>query len=283
MSRESVSDDPLHYYWKALEDLKPLPLEEELELARRAKKGDREAYEKLIKSNLRYVVDVALREGWNSGVPLEDLISEGNLGLLKAFEKFDPDRGVRLISYADKWIKEAIIKFIRSYKPLSGMPHISKKDLQKITELYQELGREPTVEEIAERLGSSTKRVKRILDAVRTRFLNTEGKISEPGEGPSDTFIPIVATDSESIEKEYVRGKLEDLFEKVFASDILTEKEKIVLSEYFGIDGKPRKMAEIARKWGVSREYIRQIKESAINKIRKAFPEFQNLVDEHLV
>lgn len=283
MSRETVSDDPLHYYWKALEELKPLPLEEELELAKRAKKGDREAYEKLIKSNLRYVVDVALREGWSSGVPLEDLISEGNLGLLKAFEKFDPDRGVRLIAYADKWIKEAIIKFIRSYKPLSGMPHISKKDLQKITELYQELGREPTVEEIAERLGSSTKRVKRILNAVRTRFLNTEGRISEPGEGPSDTFIPLVATDSESIEKEYVRNKLEELFEKVFASDILTEKEKIVLSEYFGIDGKPKKMAEIARKWGVSREYIRQIKESAIKKIRKAFPEFQNLVDEHLV
>jgi len=163
------------------------------------------------------------------------------------------------------------------------MPHISKKDLQKITELYQELGREPTVEEIAERLGSSTKRVKRILNAVRTRFLNTEGRISEPGEGPSDTFIPLVATDSESIEKEYVRNKLEELFEKVFASDILTEKEKIVLSEYFGIDGKPKKMAEIARKWGVSREYIRQIKESAIKKIRKAFPEFQNLVDEHLV
>jgi len=283
MSRETVSDDPLHYYWKALEELKPLPLEEELELAKRAKKGDREAYEKLIKSNLRYVVDVALREGWSSGVPLEDLISEGNLGLLKAFEKFDPDRGVRLIAYADKWIKEAIIKFIRSYKPLSGMPHISKKDLQKITELYQELGREPTVEEIAERLGSSTKRVKRILNAVRTRFLNTEGRISEPGEGPSDTFIPLVATDSESIEKEYVRNKLEELFEKVFASDILTEKEKIVLSEYFGIDGKPKKMAEIARKWGVSREYIRQIKEFAIKKIRKAFPEFQNLVDEHLV
>jgi RNA polymerase primary sigma factor len=282
MSKETVSDDPLHYYWKALEELKPLPLEEELELARRAKRGDREAYEKVIKSNLRYVVDVALREGWSSGVPLEDLISEGNLGLLKAFEKFDPDRGVRLIAYADKWIKEAIIKFIRSYKPLSGMPHISRKDLQRITELYQELGREPTVEEIAERLGSSTKRVKRILDAVKTRFLNTEGKISEPGEGPSDTFIPLVATDSESIEKAYVRSKLNELFDRVFSSDILTEKEKIVLSEYFGIDGKPKKMAEVARKWGVSREYIRQIKESALRKVRKAFPEFQRLIDEHL-
>ena len=282
MSRESVSDDPLHYYWKELEDSKPLPLEEELELARRAKRGDREAYEKVIKSNLRYVVDVALREGWNSGVPLEDLISEGNLGLLKAFEKFDPDRGVRLIAYADKWIREAILKFIKSYKPLSGMPHIPKKDLQKITELYQELGREPTVEEIAERLGSSTKRVKRLLDAVRTRFLNTEGRISE-SEGPSDTFIPSVSTDGEAVEKEYVRDKLEELFERVFSSDVLTEKEKIVLSEYFGVNGKPKKMAEIARKWGVSREYIRQIKESALKKIREAFPEFQKLVDEHLV
>ncbi|NPA80203.1 MAG: sigma-70 family RNA polymerase sigma factor [Thermotogae bacterium] len=282
MSKERVPDDPLHYYWRALEKLKPLPLEEELELIRRAKKGDKEAKEKVILSNLRYVVDVALREGWNSGVPLEDLISEGNLGLLKAFEKFDPDKGVRLVSYADKWIREAILKFIRSYKPLSGMPHISRRDLQKITELYQDLGREPTVEEIAQKLGVSARKVKRILNAVKTRFYNTEGRISEADGESSDTFTPMVATDTDTINREYVRSKLEELMEEVLNSDILTEKEKIVLSEFFGIDGKPKKLAEIARKWGVSREYIRQLKESALKKIRKAFPEFQKFVDESL-
>ncbi len=283
MRRESVSDDPLHYYWKALEDLTPLPLEEELELAKRAKKGDREAFERVILSNLRYVVDVALREGWDSGVPLEDLISEGNLGLLKAFERYDPERGVRLISYADKWIREAILKFIRSYKPLSGMPHISRKDLQKITELYQELGREPTVEEIAKKLGTSTRRVKRILDAVKTRFLNTEGKISQDdGSVSYDEFLPFVATDSESVEKEYLKGKIGEILGKVFTSDVLSEKEKIVMSEFLGLDGRPKKMSEIARKWGVSREYIRQIKESALKKIKKEFPDFERLVEEYL-
>ncbi|NPB03270.1 MAG: sigma-70 family RNA polymerase sigma factor [Thermotogae bacterium] len=280
MSRVTVSDDPLHYYWKALEELKPLPLEEELELAKRAKKGDMKAKEKVILSNLRYVVDVALREGWNSGVPLEDLISEGNLGLLKAFEKYDPERGVRLISYADKWIREAILKFIRSYKPLSGMPHISNKDLQKITELYQELGREPTVEEIAKKLGTSKLRVKRILNAIRTRFYSTENR-SGDREDRSDTFSSLVATDGQTVEREYTRTRVHDLFEKVFKSDVLNEKEKIVLSEFLGLDGKPKSLAEIGRKWGVSREYIRQLKASALKKIRKAFPEFSHLVEEY--
>lgn len=253
-----------------LSDIQKYPLlsrAEENALSRLARDGDSAAREKLIRSNLRFVVSIAKKYAGN-GVPLEDLVNEGNLGLVKAAERFDPDRGYKFISYAVWWIRQAILHSLSEAPRMVRLPMnrvgLAQRAGRATRKLEQDLGRDPYLEEIARELAVSEHDVAEVMSFSRGH-VSLDEPLSGDGE---DAFV-------DQIPDENAESPDRPLLEQMLGRDLrraleqLTERERVILTSYFGLDGsEPLTLEEIGRRLGYTRERIRQVKEQAIEKLR---------------
>jgi len=254
-----------------LRDIAQFPLltrEEEVKLARRIHKGDQEARAEMVRANLRLVVKIA-RDYANYGLPLLDLISEGNIGLMKAVERFDPKKGGKLSTYAAWWIKQSIKRALANQGKTIRLPvHLVDK-ISKIrrvsTQMTEELGREPTDDELAEEIGLSAAKVS-ALKAAAVRPTSLDAPI---GEDDSTEFGEIVGDEEAADPFEMLRDK--DLRDEVGdLLDLLDDRERRIINSRFGLDGyKPKTLEEVGEKFGVTRERIRQLQNIALRKLRK--------------
>jgi RNA polymerase primary sigma factor len=253
-----------------LRDISIYPLitrEDEVDLAQRIRLGEQEALDKLVRSNLRFVVSVA-KKYQNQGVSLSDLINEGNLGLIRAAHKFDETKGIKFISYAVWWIRQAILQALAEQSRIVRVPLNRAGTLHRIGKrasvLLQELGREATHAEIAEGMDITEEEVARTMSISQTH-LSLDAPMS-PGE---DNRLLDYLPDTES------RTPDEDMFEKALTESIhdalrgLKEREAKILRLYFGLDGaEPMTLEEIGEVLNITRERVRQIKEKALSRLR---------------
>ncbi len=245
-----------------------LTKEEEVELAERIKKGDKEARDHMISANLRLVVKIAYDYN-NFGLPLLDLISEGNIGLVKAVERFDPSKGGKLSTYAAWWIKQSIKRALANQSKTIRLPvHLVDRiaKMRKITaELADELDREPTDEEIAYSMGLPVNKVAH-LKSVSVRPASLDAPVGEDGD---TTFGELVGDENEA-------SPLDNLQEKSISNDIksvidrLEDREAEIIQLRFGLDGnRPLTLEEVGEKFDITRERVRQIQNIAIHKMRR--------------
>ena len=249
-----------------------LSKEEEIELAARIKKGDKAARDHMISANLRLVVKIA-HDYNNFGLPLLDLISEGNIGLVKAVERFDPSKGGKLSTYAAWWIKQSIKRALANQSktirlPVHMVDRIAK--MRKITaELANELDREPTDEEIAYAMDLPVNKIAH-LKSVSVRPSSLDAPVGEDGD---TTFGELVGDENEA-------SPLENLQEKSISNDIkavidqLEDRESEIISLRFGLDGNhPLTLEEVGEKFDITRERVRQIQNIALHKMRRIMTE----------
>ena len=266
-SRNSGDDRSLDTYLKEIRSIPVLNLEEEMALARDARNGVRGATNKLIQANLRFVVVVA-RQYQNQGLPLSDLINEGNIGLIKAAQRYDEHKGFKFISYAVWWVRQAIMQALAEQSRIFRLPLNRAEELRKINKavrgLKQELGREPTTLEIA---GSLSLDHKEVVDIMRifSPHLSLDAPFSPGEEG---RLLDVIEdTTIESPETPVMEKSLKE--EVFWALNTLTEREAAVIRSYFGINkDKPMTLDEIGKQFGLTRERVRQIKERAIRRLR---------------
>ncbi len=263
----NITSDPVRMYLKEIGKVDLLSAEEEVSLAERIEAGDAEAKRVLTNANLRLVVSIAKRYV-GRGMAFLDLIQEGNLGLLKAVEKFDYTKGYKFSTYATWWIRQAITRAIADQARTIRIPVHMVETINKIMRttrvLVQELGRDPTTAEIAERMGMSEERVVEILKIAQDP-VSLETPIGEEEDSHLGDFIP----DEDALAPEEVAGYMllrEQLFEVL---DTLTEREAKVLILRFSLeDGRPRTLEEVGETFKVTRERIRQIEAKALRKLR---------------
>ncbi|MCS6935055.1 MAG: sigma-70 family RNA polymerase sigma factor [Chitinophagales bacterium] len=248
------------------EDL--LTPEEEVELARRIRQGDQAALEKLTRANLRFVVSVA-KQYQNNSLSLNDLINEGNLGLVKAAQKFDETRGFKFISYAVWWIRQSIIQALAEHSRMVRLPLNKVGSLTKINKVFSELEqkyqREPTPEEVAAVMGVTVEEVEATL-GIAARHVSMDAPFTD---GESNSLIDVIQNpNAEMADKrlDYYES-LKDETERTLAT--LTEREREVIKLFFGIGVEhPMTLEDIGEQLGITRERIRQIKDKAITKLR---------------
>ena len=262
-NRESASlDKYLQEIGK--EDL--ITVEEEVELAQRIRKGDQRALEKLTRANLRFVVSVA-KQYQNQGLSLPDLINEGNLGLIKAAEKFDETRGFKFISYAVWWIRQSILQALAEQSRIVRLPLNQVGSLNKINKAFsrfeQEHERRPSPEELAETLDLPAEKVADTL-RVSGRHISVDAPFVE-GEDNS-LLVVLVNDDSPVADKTLINESLSTEVERALAT--LTERERDIIRLFFGINCQEMTLEEIGEKFGLTRERVRQIKEKAIRRLR---------------
>ncbi len=260
-------DESLIRYFGEISDIPLLSSQEEIEIAKKIRKGSRRALTKLIQSNLRFVVRVAL-DYKNQGLPLADLINEGNLGLIKAAKRFDETKGFKFISYAVWWIKQSILQALAEHSRVVRLPLNRVSVLSRVGKTHDNLEqvfeREPTVDEIAECLEISSGEVKMVYQ-IHGRQLSLDAPISDK-EG--NTLLEITE-DAELIppDEPITNGSLKEEIEKAFKS--ISNKEAEVLRMYFGMDmDRSATLEEIGVKFRLTRERVRQIKEKAIIRLR---------------
>jgi RNA polymerase primary sigma factor len=261
-------DTAIRLYLREIGLVKLLTPQEEIVLAARIKKGDKKAREHMIKANLRLVVKIA-RDYEGIGLPLLDLISEGNIGLMKAVERFDPKKGGKLSTYGSWWIKQSIKRALANQSKTIRLPvHLVDKisKMRRIAmRLQEEFGREPTDEEIGEQLGITGSRVSQMrMAAVRPASLD-----APIGDDDSNNFGEVVEDENadtpyEQLEEKTVTGMLQEMVKT------LDPREATILRFRFGLDGGNEKTLEdVGKKFGVTRERIRQIQNIALRKMRK--------------
>ena len=262
-NRESASLDK---YLQEIGHEELLTTDEEVELAQRIRKGDKRALERLTKANLRFVVSVA-KQYQNQGLSLPDLINEGNVGLIKAAEKFDETRGFKFISYAVWWIRQSILQAIAEQSRLVRLPLNQVGSVNKITrelnKFEQEHERKPSVDEIAERVDLPEDK---IADAMKanSRHVSMDAPIAD---GEDSSMIDFLAGDSSKTDRELAIESLKAEVSRILK--LLTDKEQKVLRAFFGIDGSPEMtLDEIGEKYNLTRERVRQIKEKALRRLR---------------
>lgn len=262
-NRESASLDK---YLQEIGHEELLTTDQEVELAQRIRKGDKRALERLTKANLRFVVSVA-KQYQNQGLSLPDLINEGNVGLIKAAEKFDETRGFKFISYAVWWIRQSILQAIAEQSRLVRLPLNQVGSVNKITrelnKFEQEHERKPSVDEIAERVDLPEDK---IADAMKanSRHVSMDAPIAD---GEDSSMIDFLAGDSSNTDRELAIESLKAEVSRILK--LLTDKEQKVLRAFFGIDGSPEMtLDEIGEKYNLTRERVRQIKEKALRRLR---------------
>ena len=262
--------ESLDFYLQEISRISLLTGPEEKELARRAFKGDVDAQEQLARHNVRFVVSVA-KKFQNRGVPLMDLIGEGNLGLMTAARKFDPDRGVKFISYAVWWIRQAIQAALARHGRPVRVPLNRTADLNRLgrtTQLLNErLGRAPTTEELVSATGLTREAV-RALSALHVEAVRLDHPMRETDDrGRLERFVPLTqeGTDAAMLAK----SRTDDLEEALAA---LAPRDAKVLRLYFGLDdGNSHTLEEIGRMMGVTRERIRQLRDRALRQLREEY------------
>ena len=260
-------EDPVRMYLKEIGKVPLLSAEEEIELAKRMENGDQEAKKRLAEANLRLVVSIAKRYV-GRGMLFLDLIQEGNLGLIKAVEKFDYRKGYKFSTYATWWIRQAITRAIADQARTIRIPVHMVETINKLIrvsrQLLQELGREPTPEEISEEMGMPVDRVREILkisqEPVSLETPNGEEEDSHLGDIIQDDNVPVPA---EAASFTLLREQLVEVL------GTLTEREQKVLRLRFGLDdGRARTLEEVGKEFNVTRERIRQIEAKALRKLR---------------
>lgn len=243
-----------------------ISVEEEVELAQRIRKGDRKALEKLTKANLRFVVSVA-KQYQNQGLSLPDLINEGNLGLIKAAEKFDETRGFKFISYAVWWIRQSILQAIAEQSRIVRLPLNQVGSVNKINRIFskfeQENERRPSLEELAEEIDLPQDKID---DAMRVsgKHVSVDAPFTE---GDDNSLLDIMVNDNapmadRALVLESLRAEIDS------ALQMLNERERNVIKAFFGINQPEMTLEEIGTKYGLTRERVRQIKEKAIRRLR---------------
>ena len=262
-NRESASlDKYLQEIGK--EDL--ITVEEEVELAQRIKKGDQRALEKLTRANLRFVVSVA-KQYQNQGLSLPDLINEGNLGLIKAAEKFDETRGFKFISYAVWWIRQSILQALAEQSRIVRLPLNQVGSLNKINKAFskfeQEHERKPSPEELAESLELPADKVADTL-RVSGRHISVDAPFVD---GEDNSLLDVLVNDDSPIaDRSLLNESLTREIDRALAT--LTERESDIIKLFFGIGVQEMTLEEIGEKFGLTRERVRQIKEKAIRRLR---------------
>jgi RNA polymerase primary sigma factor len=262
-NRESASLDK---YLQEIGRYDLISVEEEVELAQRIKKGDQAAIEKLTRANLRFVVSVA-KQYQNQGLSLPDLINEGNLGLIKAAEKFDETRGFKFISYAVWWIRQSIMQAINEQSRIVRLPLNQVSSLSKyrkaVAEFEQEHQRKPSEDELS-----------KILDIPKSKVLSTmkvSGRhvsVDAPfQEGEDNSLLDVLSDDDSPVaDKSLIHESLRKEIERVFAT--LDERESKILQYSYGIGVEEMSLEEIGQQFGLTRERVRQIREKAIKRLR---------------
>ncbi|MBR1428059.1 MAG: RNA polymerase sigma factor RpoD/SigA [Prevotella sp.] len=262
-NRESASLDK---YLQEIghEDL--ISVEEEVELAQRIRKGDREALEKLTKANLRFVVSVA-KQYQNQGLSLPDLINEGNLGLIKAAEKFDETRGFKFISYAVWWIRQSILQAIAEQSRIVRLPLNQVGSVNKINRVLskfeQENERRPSIDEIADKVDLPQEKIE---DAIKVtgRHVSMDAPFAD---GDDNSLLDVLVNDdSPMADKTLVLESLREEINRALLT--LNERERNIIEAFFGINRPEMTLEEIGDKYGLTRERVRQIKEKAIRRLR---------------
>jgi len=274
VSSESVRGDMLQLYLREIGQMKLLTPKEEIALARRIRKGDKRAREKMITANLRLVVKIA-RDYEGLGLPLLDLINEGNIGLMKGVERFNPRKGAKLSSYAAWWIKQCIMRALANQSKTIRLPvhvvdkvaHIRKAEVK----LREAFDRDPTDQEVADHLGLNPRRIQQYRDASRAPIsLDAPIGADEPQRISEVVADPNAAAPFDRL----VRENDTRLVQQVLAT--LTPRENTILAMRFGLDdGKPKTLEEIGAQLGVTRERIRQIQEEALQKMRVKIAEHE--------
>ena len=264
-NRESAS---LEKYLQEIAKVDLITAEEEVLLARRIREGDNDALEKLTKANLRFVVSVS-KQYQNQGLSLPDLINEGNLGLIKAAQRFDETRGFKFISYAVWWIRQSILQALAEQSRIVRLPLNKVGSLNKINKAFssleQQFEREPTAEELAELLDVSPEEIKSTI-SVAARHVSMDAPFQE---GEDGSLIDVLQnfnaphTDRDVAYSQSLKTEIER------SLVTLTERQRDVLKMFFGIGiEQPASLEDIAEKFSLTRERVRQIKDKAINKLR---------------
>jgi len=267
--RGQFREGSLDQYLKEISQYPLIDRAEEVRLAIAIRRGEEEALNKLVRSNLRFVVSVA-KKYQNQGVPLSDLINEGNLGLIRAGHKFDETKGIKFISYAVWWIRQAILQALAEQSRIVRVPLNRAGALHRIgrrsSALLQELGREPTVEEIAEELEISREEVERTL-AISQSHLSLDAPVTPGEDNRLLDYLP----------DQYSPGPEDEAYERALRETVedslstLKEREAKILRLYFGLDDQdPMTLEEIGALLGITRERVRQIKEKALLRLRHA-------------
>ncbi|MDR2928963.1 MAG: sigma-70 family RNA polymerase sigma factor [Cytophagaceae bacterium] len=262
-NRESASLDK---YLQEIGREELITVEEEVELAQRIRKGDQVALEKLTRANLRFVVSVA-KQYQNQGLSLPDLINEGNLGLIKAAEKFDETRGFKFISYAVWWIRQSILQALAEQSRIVRLPLNQVGSLNKINKAYskfeQEHERRPSPEELADELDLPADKVADTL-RVAGRHISVDAPFVE---GEDNSLLDVLVNpDSPNADRTLINESLSREIERALAT--LTERESDIVKHFFGIACQEMTLEEIGERFGLTRERVRQIKEKAIRRLR---------------
>lgn len=262
-NRESASLDK---YLQEIGREELISVEEEVELAQRIRKGDKEALEKLTRANLRFVVSVA-KQYQNHGLSLPDLINEGNLGLIKAAEKFDETRGFKFISYAVWWIRQSILQAIAEQSRIVRLPLNQVGSVHKINKMLnqfeQEHERRPSIDEIAASTDLPEDKIEDALK-VNTKHISVDAPFVD---GEENSLLDILPNaDSPMADNELVMESLRNEINRALL--MLSERERRIVEAFFGINQPEMTLEEIGEKFGLTRERVRQIKEKAIRRLR---------------
>ena len=265
---DDVSDDSVRLYLREIGKIPLLSAEEEMDLARRIIEGDKKAKDKMAEANMRLVVSIAKRYS-GRGLDFLDLIQEGNTGLLRAVEKFDPDKGFKFSTYATWWIRQAITRAIADQARTIRIPVHMVETINKLVReqrnLLQELGQDPTPEQIAERMDMTPDKVREILK-IAQEPVSLETPIGEEDDSHLGDFIEdeVIENPVDYTTRIVLREQLDEVL------DTLTDREENVLRLRFGLDdGKMRTLEDVGKVFNVTRERIRQIEAKALRKLRQ--------------
>jgi RNA polymerase primary sigma factor len=268
---ERVVDGPdtLRMYLREISKFPQLTAEQEQELGRGVRQNDETAFRRLIESNLRFVVAMAKKYS-RSGFPLHELINEGNMGLIEAASRFDPDRGVRFITYASWWIRQAILAAIAHHGQVFSIPPKLKHELYrfetKVSNLTQELGHRPSVEEMSKEFDMSEDDVREMLEGTPT-----EVSLSAPVGEDHETRLEDLLEDENitPVDDALIARSFHEQLEGLLGQ--LDDKERHIIDRRFGLNNQePQTLAEIGTEMHLSRERIRQLEERALNKLRRS-------------
>ena len=272
------SDSGLSRYLREIGRIPLLTPQQEIELARKIKNGDAAARKRMINANLRLVVTIA-HDYTNLGLPLLDLISEGNIGLMKAVERFDPTKGAKLSTYAMWWIKQSIKRALANQGKTIRLPvHLVDKiaKVRRVSlQMSDELGREPTDDELGEELGIATEKVARLRSVgIRPASLDAPAANDDSTEFGDVIGDEEAQTPFESLRDKNLLHELDGLL------DVLDKREMRIISQRFGLDGRePKTLENVAKNFGITRERIRQLQNIALAKLRRALSKKEDFLD----